>query len=157
VTISSTSGTPISQHNFGFGCGYENLGNFNEASGVIGLGAGPGSLVNQMNSVIGGKFSYCVLSQSDIKNYRSSRIHFGSNCVVSGASIVSTGLHIFRNSYTLRFKGISVGKKKLAMTRLSNSLSLSKILGFFNEPIIIDSGTVLTHLPKKLYQPWKKQ
>ncbi|KAL0346440.1 UNVERIFIED_CONTAM: AUGMIN subunit [Sesamum calycinum] len=144
VTISSTSRTPISQHNFGFGCGYENLGNFNEASGVIGLGAGPGSLVNRMNSVIGEKFSYCVLS--DIKNYRSSKIHFGSNCVVSGASVISTGLHIFRNFYTLRFKGISIGKKKLAMTRLSNSLSLSKILGFFNEII----RPFLTHLSKKL-------
>ncbi|KAL0374110.1 UNVERIFIED_CONTAM: Aspartic proteinase CDR1 [Sesamum radiatum] len=135
VTISSTSG------------------NFNEeASGVIGLGAGPGSLVNQMNSAIGGKFSYCLLSQSHITNYRSSKVHFGSNSVVSGASVISTGLHIFRNSYALRYKGISVGKKKLAMTRLSNSSSSSKILGFFNERIIIDSGTVLTHLPKKLYQ-----
>ncbi|KAK4416147.1 AUGMIN subunit [Sesamum alatum] len=129
-------------------------GNFiEEASGVIGLGPGPGSLVNQMNSVIGGKFSYCLLSQSHIKNYRSSQIHFGSNSVVSGAGVISTGLHIFRNSYALRFKGISVGKKKLAMTRLSNSSSSSKILGFFNERIIVDSGTVLTHFPKKLYQP----
>ncbi|KAL0410945.1 UNVERIFIED_CONTAM: Aspartic proteinase CDR1 [Sesamum latifolium] len=83
---------------------------------------------------------------------RSSKIHFGSNSVVSGANVVFTGLQFFRNSFALRLKGISVGKKKLAMTRLSNSTSSSKVLGFFNERIIIDSGTVLTHLPKKLYQ-----
>ncbi|KAK4422865.1 putative membrane protein [Sesamum alatum] len=154
VAISSTSGTPISQQNIVFGCGYENLRNFiEEASGVIGLGPRPGSLVSQMNSVTGGKFSYCLLSQSRIKNYRFSKIHFGSNSVVSGAGVISTGLHIFRNSYVLRFKRISVGKKKLGMTHLSNSSSSSKIFGFFNERIIVDSGTILTHLPKKLYQP----
>ncbi|KAI3448973.1 hypothetical protein Pfo_005638 [Paulownia fortunei] len=153
VTINSTSGSPISQRNFIFGCGYENLGKFNEeASGVIGLGGGPGSLITQMNSVIGGKFSYCLVSHGH-RNPRSSKMHFGSKAVVSGAGVISTGLHIFRNSYALRFKGISVGKKKLAMTNLSNSSSLSKILGFLNERIIVDSGTILTHLPKKLYYP----
>ncbi|KAK4488667.1 hypothetical protein RD792_004438 [Penstemon davidsonii] len=148
ITLNPTSGTPISQKNFVFGCGYENLGNFNnEASGVIGLGGGPGSLITQMNSLINGKFSYCLVSNA-YSNSKSSKMHFGSKAVVSGAGVVSTGLHIFKNLlYAVRFKGISVGNKRLAM------YNSSKVLGFFNERIIIDSGTILTLLPKKYYQP----
>ncbi|KAL3832870.1 hypothetical protein ACJIZ3_007606 [Penstemon smallii] len=148
ITLNPTSGTPISQKNFVLGCGYENLGNFNnEASGVIGLGGGPGSLITQMNSLINGKFSYCLVSNA-YSNSKSSKMHFGSKAVVSGAGVVSTGLHMFKNSlYAVRFKGISVGNKRLAMS------SSSKVLGFFNERITIDSGTILTHLPKKYYQP----
>ncbi|KAK4422876.1 AUGMIN subunit [Sesamum alatum] len=59
---------------------------------------------------------------------RSSKIHFGSNSVVSGASVVSNGLHIFRNSYALSSKGISVGKKKLATTRMSITTYSSVLL-----------------------------
>lgn len=154
VTIKTTSGTPTSQPNFVFGCGYDNYADFKgeEASGVIGLGAGPSSFITQMDSVIGGKFSYCLVYNT-YSNPKTSKMHFGSRAEVTGASVVSTPLHIFKNSYALWFKGISVGATKLAVTTgVSNSSSYSsKIFGFFNQRIIVDSGSTLTYLPKNLY------
>ncbi|KAL7083482.1 hypothetical protein ACP275_14G165700 [Erythranthe tilingii] len=152
LRLNSISGSPIENKKFIFGCGYENMGTFKrDTSGILGLGRGPGSLVTQMQSVIGGKFSYCLLSHKP-NNSRSSKIHFGSRALVAGSGVVSTGLHYFQNTYAAKFKGLSVGKNKLAMidTSLSNS---SKILGFFNERIIIDSGSTLSFLPKKFYNP----
>ncbi|PIN04290.1 Aspartyl protease [Handroanthus impetiginosus] len=151
VTIDSGSGMPLSQRNFVFGCGYENFGIFSEdTTGVIGLWGGPYSLFSQMNNVIGGKFSYCLVSHAHI-NSRPSKIHFGNKSIVSGASVVSTGLHIFEDSYAVRFKGITVGRQTFIVTNLSNSSSSSQILGFLTQRILVDSGTLLTHLPEKLY------
>lgn len=156
LRINSTSGSPVVREGFVFGCGFENVGKFNshETCGVISMGSGPGSLITQMDTVIGGKFSYCLLSHEH-SNSRSSKMHFGNKALVSGSGVVSTALHFFKSSYAARFKGVSVGKMKLAtLTDLSsNSSSSSKILGFLNQRIIIDSGTMLTHLPKKIYQP----
>ncbi|XP_012831344.1 PREDICTED: aspartic proteinase CDR1-like [Erythranthe guttata] len=135
LRLNSISGSPIEHKKFIFGCGYENMGTFKrDMTGIIGLGRGPGFLVTQMQSVIGGKFSYCLLSHKP-NNSRSSKIHFGSRALVAGSGVVSTGLHYFQNTYAAKFKGLSVGKNKLAMidTSLYNS---SKILGFFNERII---------------------
>ncbi|KAL3628392.1 hypothetical protein CASFOL_027438 [Castilleja foliolosa] len=41
----------------GFGCGLANLGNFNNCSGIVGLGRGALSLISQLNQP---KFSYCL-------------------------------------------------------------------------------------------------
>ncbi|CAA0842514.1 Aspartic proteinase CDR1 [Striga hermonthica] len=142
LRTNSGSSSPVLLRNFIFGCGYENVGEFKpEATGVISLGSGPASFITQMNSVIGGKFSYCLLYQGQ-RVLKSSKMHFGSKALVSGADVVSTGLQIFRNSYALKFKGISIGKNKLAYSK-----------GLFSERIIIDPGTVLTHLPRKIYDP----
>lgn len=138
----------VSHKNFVFGCGYENLGNFKkESTGVIGLGRGASSLITQMNSVVGGKFSYCLLPHEQSMK-RPSTMHFGNRAAVTGSGVVSTGLHFFKNSYAAKLKGLSVGKKKLMTMNMTNS---SKIMGFFNQRILIDSGTMLTHLPKKMY------
>lgn len=152
VTMKTTSGTPTSLPNLAFGCGFDNTAKFKEASGVIGMGVGPGSLITQMDSVIGGKFSYCLVYNA-YNNPKSSKMHFGGRAAVTGASVVSTPLQIFKNSYALSLKGISVGTTRLAESTLFNSSSSysSKIFGFFNHRIIVDSGTTLTHLPKNLY------
>ncbi|KAL7126030.1 hypothetical protein ABFS83_14G157600 [Erythranthe nasuta] len=136
---------------FIFGCGYENAGTYGvNMCGIIGLGKGQGSLITQMGPRIGGKFSYCLRYHDPFSNSsESSKIHFGNKAVVSGSGSVSTRLYFFRHVYAVGLKGISVGKKKLVLTNsLSNS---SKILGLFNEKIIVDSGATLTYLPKKMY------
>lgn len=152
VAMKTTSGTPTSLPNLAFGCGFDNSANFKEASGVIGMGIGPSSLITQMDSMIGGKFSYCLVYNA-YTNPKSSKMHFGSRAAVTGASVVSTALQIFKNSYALSLKGISVGTTRLVATTLLNSSSSysSKIFSFFNHRIIVDSGTTLTHLPKNLY------
>ena len=72
-----------------FGCGHDSDVTFNNiATGVIGLGTGPLSLVNQFTNTINGKFSYC-LTGFDAKNSRS-KINLGDNAVVSGSRVMST-------------------------------------------------------------------
>ncbi|KAK4488666.1 hypothetical protein RD792_004437 [Penstemon davidsonii] len=144
LTMRSTSGKPIPlPNNIVFGCAYENVGDFNhDASGIIGLGGTPASLINQMGSLTGGKFSYCLAPNEN----QSSKMHFGAKAIVSGAGVVSTKMQISRMGfYILKLKGLSVGK-----TRISNFSESTKIFSS-SMNIVIDSGTTLTYLPQKLY------
>ncbi|KAL9142268.1 hypothetical protein ABFS82_14G158200 [Erythranthe guttata] len=150
LQLNSTSGSPILHKNFLFGCGYVNKGTFSvDMCGVIGLGRGPGSFLTQMNPTIRGKFAYCLLPRDDFNSSRSSKIHFGGKAAVSGSGAVSISMHFFKSQYAARFKGISVGNQKLAMS--VNLLNSSKIFGLLNKRIVVDSGPTLSFLPKKIY------
>ncbi|KZV54193.1 hypothetical protein F511_29869 [Dorcoceras hygrometricum] len=148
VTLNTSSGPPVSRQNIAFGCATNNQGHFNwkSLSGVIGLGAGPGSLITQMKDVIGGKFSYCLVPHTKTK-YGPSKMYFGNQALVSRLPwTISTGLHIYKNTYyAARFKGLSVDGMKLATG--------SRFPSLFNDRIIIESGTILTYLPRKYYNP----
>ena len=81
--------TPVK--NVIFGCGHDNEGTFKkDSSGIVGLGGGPLSIINQLKSVVNGKFSYCLIPYSN--NQKTSRIHFGTHAIVAGANVVSTPL-----------------------------------------------------------------
>ncbi|KAK7843727.1 aspartic proteinase cdr1 [Quercus suber] len=60
-------------------CGHDNVGNFDyKGSDIVGIGGGAVSLVSQLSSSIGGKFSYCLVPlTSGDKN--TSKLNFGSN------------------------------------------------------------------------------
>lgn len=73
---------------------------------------------------------------------------FGNRSVAKGYGIVSTPL-IMDNYYYLILEGISVGNKKLNFT--SSSKDNHNPMNIYDERIIIDSGTVITSLPYKLY------
>ncbi|XP_059654298.1 aspartic proteinase CDR1-like [Cornus florida] len=60
-------------------------------SGIAGLGGGHVSLISQLRSSIGGKFSYCLVP-SIPQLSKSSKLNFGDNGVVSGAGVVSNPL-----------------------------------------------------------------
>ncbi|KAL8062210.1 hypothetical protein ABFX02_02G132100 [Erythranthe guttata] len=128
-----------------FGCGFKNGGIFDGGeSGIVGLGGGPASLVNQLGQ---GKFSYCLVSPSDNNNSTkssSSKLNFGANADVSGSGVATTPLvkKVPETFYYLTLEGISVGNQRLE----------------FGDPtaredgnIIIDSGTTLTFLPFEFY------
>ncbi|KAL3832871.1 hypothetical protein ACJIZ3_007607 [Penstemon smallii] len=136
----STSGQSISlPNNIAFGCGYDNVGVYNyDASGVIGLGGTSTSLINQMSSLTGGKFSHCIAPKT-----QSSKMHFGAKAIVSGVGVVSAKMKISKNGfYKLKLKGLSVGNKRFSVS--------SKFLCSSTD-IVIDSGAVVTYLPQKLY------
>ncbi|CAJ1978126.1 unnamed protein product [Sphenostylis stenocarpa] len=124
-----------------FGCGNKNSGFFHaQASGVVGLGTGPSSLINQLPDKIDKKFSYCFPPMFSRSSY-SSKINFGDVAVVSGGGTVSTpiipkGQETF---YYLHLEAISVGNKRIEYVSRE----------FAN--IIIDSGTTITFLPKEFY------
>ncbi|GFP88585.1 aspartic proteinase cdr1 [Phtheirospermum japonicum] len=141
ITLPSTNGRRvILAPNIIIGCGFINGGMFSVGeSGVVGLGGGNLSLVRQLGSVAEGKFSYCLISQSgNNSKINSGRMSFGAKARVSGKRVVSTPLvHKDPNTYYfLTLEGTSVG----------NSSRVSK-----EGNVIIDSGTVLTFLPKNFY------
>ncbi|THG23536.1 aspartic proteinase CDR1-like [Camellia sinensis] len=146
VTLSSTTRRPMSLPKIIFGCGYVNDGSFSEnESGIIGLGGGPLSLISQLRSSIGDKFSYCLVPFSS-HNTKSSQMNFGQNAIVSGNRVVSTPItRKFPNTfYFLTLEGFSVGRQRLEFYNSSSSPN-----AFGN--IIIDSGTTLTYLPSNFY------
>lgn len=130
------------------GCGHDNAGTFSgdRESGIVGLGGGKLSLISQMGSSIGGKFSYCLaplVQQST--NIPKSKINFGTSGLVSGVDVVTTPLaqKLPATYYFLTLESISVGKKRLDLRNMSFS--------FGEGNIILDSGTVLTLLSPEIY------
>ncbi|KAF8380821.1 hypothetical protein HHK36_028315 [Tetracentron sinense] len=151
-TMDSTARGSIAIPKIVFGCGHNNDGTFDKkGSGLIGLGGGSLSLITQLGSSIGGKFSYCLVPISSDAN-QTSKLSFGSSGVVSGAGVVSTPMAPgARNTfYYLTLQGISVGEKRLAYKDSSSKASMNE------GNIIIDSGTTLTMIPSELYTDLEK-
>ncbi|XVE90332.1 hypothetical protein DITRI_Ditri20bG0068900 [Diplodiscus trichospermus] len=144
LTLASTTGPPVAVPNTVIGCGHDNDGTFDEkTSGIIGLGGGDVSLISQLGTSIGGKFSYCLLPLSDAGN--SSKLNLGSDANVSGNGVVSTPLtkKFPPTFYFLTLEAISVESNRINFTGSS--------FGKDDGNIIIDSGTTLTILPEDFY------
>ncbi|CAA3000182.1 aspartic ase CDR1-like [Olea europaea subsp. europaea] len=148
LSLQSSAGKSVSFPKISFGCGHENGGTFNgSGSGIVGLGGGALSIVNQLDKSIGGKFSYC-LTRIDEPNVPS-KISFGNNALVSGPNVVSTPL--IKKSpdtfYYLNLEGVSVGATKIVYKPVKGSYA-----SVDQGNIIIDSGTTLTFLPEDIYE-----
>ncbi|XP_058767669.1 aspartic proteinase CDR1-like [Vicia villosa] len=141
LTLNSTTGSSFSFPNFVIGCGHNNTMSFQgRNSGVVGIGGGPISLLTQLTSSIGGKFSYCL---GPSMSNSTSKLNFGNAAVVSGPGVVSTTLvkkspPIF---YFVSLNAFSVGNKIIGFSK-------PQVEGNF----IIDSGTTLTTLPSDIYK-----
>ncbi|CAH8312914.1 unnamed protein product [Eruca vesicaria subsp. sativa] len=149
VTLGSTDNRPVQLKNIVIGCGHDNAGTFSKkASGIIGLGGGSVSLISQLGESIDGKFSYCLVPLYSA-NETTSKIHFGTNAVVSGSGAVSTPLITKTQAtfYYLTLESISVGSKNIKYPEVSDSFGNSSGKG----NIIIDSGTTLTMVPTAFY------
>ncbi|KAJ8538437.1 hypothetical protein K7X08_027658 [Anisodus acutangulus] len=153
-TFPSTSGNNVDIPNVVFGCGHDNGGTFNSyTSGIIGLGGGKVSIINQLDNEINGKFSYCLIPlESSISN-ASSHINFGNSAIMSDPNVVSTPLIKKESStfYYLNLEGVSVENKTLIFksSKISSASAVGDGDGKGN--IIIDSGTTLTLLPNDFY------
>ncbi|CAN0829742.1 Aspartic proteinase CDR1 [Linum grandiflorum] len=128
-----------------FGCGHHNTGMF---PGIIGLGAGPGSLISQLGPSFGGKFSYCMIPLFVTNPENTSTMHFGKNAVVSGTDVVTTPLlssDLGSTFYTLQLESASVGSTKISFGDSSSTRSSTS----FGSPgnIIVDSGTPFSIVP----------
>ncbi|PHU08746.1 hypothetical protein BC332_20606 [Capsicum chinense] len=148
LTFTSTSGENVPILYTFFGCGHDNGDQFPVGtSGIIGLGRGDISIVNQMNDEIKGKFSYCLASSIPAHVNVTSRISFGDSAVVSGPGVVSTPLirrESLKSFYFLTLESISVGDKNLPF--ISSTISSND-----QGNIFIDSGNTLTHVPSDFY------
>lgn len=124
-----------------FGCSDISNGTFDKhTTGMIGLGRGPLSLVSQLGPLFGYKFSYCFAPHTT--NGASGKVNFGPNALFSSRHIPSTPLIktplLPSTFFIVQLSGIKVGDLELE-TRDSN--------------IVLDSGTTLTYLDRKLVQP----
>ncbi|CAN1271759.1 Aspartic proteinase CDR1 [Linum perenne] len=142
ITTETLTRATMAFPNTVFGCGHENTGTFDaKGSGIIGLGKGPASLISQLGSIAGGKFSYCMVPYIT-PNQTTSTMHFGQNAVVSGPKVVTTPLlssNLGQTFYALDLEFVSVGRTIIPF----DGPSFSKNAG----NIIIDSGTTLTIVP----------
>ncbi|CAI0433759.1 unnamed protein product [Linum tenue] len=145
LTMGSTAGRDVAFPKTLIGCGHDNAGTFNRnGSGLVGLGRGSASLVTQLGSSIGGKFSYCLVPFGS-DNGLTSSMNFGQNAVVSGA--VSTPLfsHVSQPTfYFLKLEAVIVGKERLAFGG-------SSVVDGEQGNIIIDSGTTVTLVPSDFF------
>ncbi|XP_039169392.1 aspartic proteinase CDR1-like [Eucalyptus grandis] len=145
--LGSSSGGATSFPRVVFGCGRQNGGNFDDkVDGIIGLGGGPASLVTQLGTATGGRFSYCLVPfYSD--GGKSSKLNFGADAAVAGRGTVSTPLiqKEPETFYYLTLEAVSVGETRI---EFSSGSSPSEDEG----NIIIDSGTTLTLLPQDFYK-----
>ncbi|KAK7324264.1 hypothetical protein VNO77_27795 [Canavalia gladiata] len=130
---------------FTFGCGYDNKETDSNPTkpgniGLVGLGAGPLSLVSQLGDDIGHKFSYCFLP---LGSNSTSKLTVGKEAMIKGKHVVSTPLIIKSSDptfYYLHLEGIYVGKKMVKTSKTET-----------NGNIVIDSGTTWTHLETRFY------
>nr|POE91556.1 aspartic proteinase cdr1 [Quercus suber] len=107
LTLGSTTSHPMPFPETIIGRGHDNVGNFDDkGSGIVGFGGGAVSLVSQLSSSIGGKFSYCLVPLTS-RDKNSSKLNFGSDTVVSGPGTVSTPL-VPKISDTFHFLTLNV-------------------------------------------------
>ncbi|PKU82652.1 Aspartic proteinase CDR1 [Dendrobium catenatum] len=101
IGFDSTGGRPVQIPTPLFGCTHQSNGTFDKNdAGLVGLGGGKLSLIRQLGSTIGNKFSYCLPSSTQTS--ATSQLNFGSNAVVSSSNAVTTPL-IFDSPDTFYF------------------------------------------------------
>ncbi|ERN07071.1 hypothetical protein AMTRI_Chr12g273550 [Amborella trichopoda] len=136
---------------FVFGCGLDNHGLFGKASGLIGLGRSPISLISQTTSKFGGVFSYCL--PSPISSDSSGWLSFGQGAIGTANSSEATaytsllskpGISTF---YFCNLTGISIGGVLIEVNYSSNGQVGS----------LIDSGTVISRLFPSVYKAVKAE
>ncbi|KAK1383830.1 aspartic proteinase CDR1-like [Heracleum sosnowskyi] len=154
-TFESTSGNPVVLPNISFGCGHLNAGKFDKfTTGIVGLGNGELSIVNQLSDTINGKFSYCL---APVNKNVSSKISFGSDAVVSGPGVQSTPFYTNDQQdtfYNLNLESVSVGNANI---KFESKKKYSNKASGGESNIIIDSGTTVTFLPTDFYQKFQDE
>ncbi|CAL9229872.1 unnamed protein product [Arabidopsis halleri] len=120
-----------------FGCGENNRGLFNGAAGLLGLGPGKFSFPSQTTTTYNNIFSYCIPSSAS----NTGHLTFGSAGVSESVKFTPITSSSSSSHYGINIIGINVGDKKLEITPTL----------FSTRGAIIDSGTVITRLPTKVY------
>ncbi|CAK8535611.1 unnamed protein product [Lathyrus sativus] len=151
LTLDSTSGSSVSFPKIVIGCGHTNhISSIGRSSGVIGFGSGRTSLIKQLGSSIGGKFSYCLIDENNSQSNLSSKLNFGNAAIVSGESVVSTPMvkiiGNYKDYYFLNLEAFSVGNKRITYEGFKH-----KGINASTHNIIIDSGTTVTIFPQHFY------
>ncbi|WJX74916.1 hypothetical protein P8452_58513 [Trifolium repens] len=149
LTLHFTSDSSVSFPNILIGWGHNNNMSYNtgHGSGIIGFGLGPMSFINQLGSLIGGKFSYCLNVVIDPN--LSSKLNFGDVAIVSGDNVVSTPIVRPTSGeldYYVTLEAFSVGKKRIKYEGFKREGT-----NIHDRTMVIDSGSSATFLPHQFY------
>jgi len=142
--------------NFIIGCNTESRGPALEnIGGIAGFSPTVLSLPSQLGPSLGNKFSYCLVSFTELAT-RSSPLYLGHtvswNFTEGGSTpILDQGSRRASDFYYILLKGISVNDKFLNIPAGSFDLQPDGTGG-----LIIDSGTTATYLPRVVYNALKQ-
>jgi len=143
------AGTPNSARfpQIAFGCGRTQFGDFSNSTGIVGLGRGPISFVNQIRSHIDSTFSYCL--GSIYNSTQVSPLFLGKGALDSSPRVIPLIYNLFFPTfYYLNLTGISVGGKPVPIPQGTFDIQFDG-----NGGVFIDSGTTLTYLQEQAYYP----
>ncbi|RLM79036.1 protein ASPARTIC PROTEASE IN GUARD CELL 2-like isoform X2 [Panicum miliaceum] len=141
---SSTTGTYSSDtlalgsntvRNFQFGCSHVESGFDDQTDGLMGLGGGAQSLVSQTAGTFGRAFSYCLPPTPSSSGFLT--LGAGTSGFVKTPMLRSSQVPTF---YGARLQTIRVGGRQLIIPTSA-----------FSAGAIMDSGTVITRLPRTAY------
>ncbi|CAO1941930.1 unnamed protein product, partial [Urochloa humidicola] len=144
---SSTTGTYSSDtlalgsntiSNFQFGCSHVESGFNDQTDGLMGLGGGQESLVSQTAGTFGSAFSYCLPPTSSSSGFLTLGAATGGPGFVTTPMLRSSQVPTY---YGVRLVAIRVGGRQLLIPR-----------SVFSAGTIMDSGTVITRLPRTAYR-----
>ncbi|KAG6551943.1 hypothetical protein Mapa_006560 [Marchantia paleacea] len=154
LTLTTTKGSKQTFPNFAFGCGHKNQGTFAGTDGLVGLGRGAISFNEQIGSLIGSKFSYCLVELSASAAVTSSLI-FGDASSTIGNGLNMKFTPLIRNPVADTFYYV-----KLNGIKVNNQVVKGIPAGAFNLKrsgsggVNLDSGTTLTYLIQSAYNPF---
>ncbi|KAK1268546.1 Protein ASPARTIC PROTEASE IN GUARD CELL 2 [Acorus gramineus] len=131
---------------FLFGCGQNNRGLFRGYAGLLGLSRTNLSIVSQTSRAFGGVFSYCLPSSSYHLGYLtfgSSNNRYPSDITCNGNVSYTPLLSSPRpDLYSVNMTGVSV---------MGQPLDIPPTV-FSHAGTVVDSGTVVTRLPRTAYE-----
>ncbi|XP_026410927.1 aspartic proteinase CDR1-like [Papaver somniferum] len=137
------------QENFEKFIGYNHLyGQPDLIAGILGLGSGQWSFLNQLGDAGKGKFSYCFETFNPNIEGSDTYLRFGADAKIGGAGqkVYTTPIVVpkFRTQlYYLNLEDISVGNKRVRFSRGTFKLSSKAEVG-----TAIDSGTPISIMYK---------
>ncbi|OEL38375.1 Aspartyl protease family protein [Dichanthelium oligosanthes] len=122
---------------FQFGCSHMESGFDDQTDGLMGLGGGVQSLVSQTAGTFGKAFSYCLPPTTSSSGFLTLGAGTGSSGFVKTPMLRSSQVPTF---YGVRLQAIRVGGRQLPIPT-----------SVFSAGSIMDSGTVITRLPRTAY------
>ncbi|OAE30683.1 hypothetical protein AXG93_2390s1040 [Marchantia polymorpha subsp. ruderalis] len=156
LTLTATDGSTQTVPNFAFGCGKRNQGTFSGTDGLVGLGRGAISFNEQIGSLIGSKFSYCLVDAFSSAT-ETSPLLLGDAAESTGNSLKAKIKYtpLIRNPaadtfYYVKLNGILVNNKPVSGIQ-SSVFTLNVLTG--QGGVILDSGTTITQLIQSAYIP----
>ncbi|TXG56853.1 hypothetical protein EZV62_018166 [Acer yangbiense] len=133
--------------NMAMGCGHNNQGSFNVIAGLLGLGGGKMSFVNQIPET-GGAFSYCL---ADLGSRSPGWLAFGRG--LYGAFPVGVAwAPLLRNHRAPSFYYVGLSGLGVGGVRVPISEDIFRLTQSGDGGVIMDTGTAVTRLPTVAYE-----